>query len=185
MKNIVEYIVESKSSNKDDLIKAIKSTKVGDTIDYLYGVTEVATKPADFGVYVANTIISLYKVNDTKFVPVSSIVFNGHDMIKAACKDEGWPKLRRILDFSVLLDEDQVIKLIDILPKYFSEYISKKTYVKALTFSYDAACKAAADMSKPYKIKSLANEISNIEAQIKTLEDKRKQLEDLKNIKDK
>ncbi len=183
MKNIIEYISES-ISNKDDLIKAIKLSKAGDTIDYLYGVTEVASKPEDFGVYTANTIISLYKVNDTKFVPVSSFIFNGHDMIKAACKDEGWSKLRRILGFSVLLDEDKIIKLIDILPKYFSEYISKKTYVKALTFSYDAACKAAADMSKPYKIKSLANEISNIEAQIKTLEDKMKQLEDLKNIKD-
>lgn len=188
MKSLLNYINKNKQINEskciDELKKSIQDAKDYDFIPYLWGVTEIATKPADSGAYMVDCVLHLEKRKGDKFVPVSNMIFDGHELIEKACKDKGWNKLRRFFDFGMILSAEQAIELINVLPKYFNEYIGKKDYVKALSFDYDDIYKTCATMSKPYQIKTLEDEIKSIENQMKQLDDKKSQLEKLKNSKD-
>ena len=189
MKNLISYINENNTSineakDVNELKKIIQNAKEGDLIDYLWGVTEAATKPKNSGAYLVDCIIHLEKRKGDKFVAISNFIFGGNDLINKACKSEGWDKLRRFFDFGTVLTTERVIKLIDILPRFFNNYMNDKPYVKALSFDYDEIIKTCAKMSKPYKIKTLEDEIKNIEDQMQQLNDKKAQLEKLKNSKD-
>lgn len=182
MKSFVKFITESKGQS--ELISAIKKADTYDMVPYLWAVMESASKPSDSGVFNVECVIHLEKRPNGKFLPISNMFFGGSELIDKACKEKGWHKLRRFFDFGLLLSEEEVIELIDILPKYFDEDISGKGYVKAVSFDFDLMYSTCAKMSKPYKIKSLEDEIKSIEANIKSLDEKKSQLEKLKNAKD-
>lgn len=189
MKSLINYINENKQINEskgvNELIDEIKKANIYDFIPYLWGVVEDASKPSGIGACHVEPVIHIEKRKNGKFI----LLYAGHtrcdEMVHKALKKSGMrSKLQEFLGIGLMLTEEQVIKLIDVLPKYFSEYSGSDKFIQALSFDYDDIYKICATISKPYKVKTLEDEIKSIENQMKQLDDKKSQLEKLKNSKD-
>lgn len=181
MKDINEYINESnyKSSNLEDLKKQLLKMDSGDRINFLWGVREKATdasrkdRMVDYAMSIGKTLKKYYT-----FCPVFG--FDGNDMIKEICKDLGIKKWARLLDIAIAVDYEDMIKILDVMPKYFDKYANDKKFWHFLSFEYKEAEKECVRQKRPFEITSLEDEIKATEQAIKNLEQKKEQLAKLK-----
>lgn len=181
MKNINEYINESnyKSLNLEDLKKQLLKMGSGDRINFLWGVREKATdasrkdRMVDYAMSIDKTLKKYYT-----FCPVFG--FDGNDMIKEICKDLGIKKWARLLDIAIAVDYEDMIKILDVMPKYFDKYANDKKFWHFLSFEYKEAEKECTRQKRPFEITSLEDEIKATEQAIKNLEQKKEQLAKLK-----
>lgn len=180
MKTLNNYITESnyRSSNLEDLKKQLLKMNNGDRINFLWAVTEKATDATGKDRMV-EYVMSIDK-GGKHYTFCSSFLFKGNEMIKEICKDLSIKKWARLLDIAIAVDYEDVVKILDAMPKYFDKYAGDKKFVHFITFDYKEAEEECARQKRPFEITSLEDEIKATERAIKDLEQKKEQLTKLK-----
>lgn len=184
MKQLSKYINESeyKSFNLKELKEKLPKMKKNDKIYCLWGVSQKITDATGKDRMV-NDALSIIKVSDKKYVVCSTIFFKGHELLKDACKEAGistwWSALS---GFAIRLDYEDMLKALDVMPKFFSKYSGDKKMFTYLSFDREECEKECERQRRPFEITSLEDEIKGIEKGIKELEEKKKKLQELKSI---
>ena len=187
MKNLVSYINENNTSineakDVNELKKLIQNAKHKDVIDYLYAIVEY--KENNIGKYDIIPVLRLIKLKNDIFAICGTEYFDAGEAIGEICKEQGWGylkmwpgKLPAITVNNITID--RAIQMIDIFPKYFSDFMNRShnSCCKYLSFNYDEICKQYEKIAKPYKTGNVETEINLIEYKIKCL---KKELDDLK-----
>ncbi len=182
MKTINQYITESnyKSSNLEDLKKQLLKMHNGDRINFLWGVSQKATDATQKDRYVTYAM-SIDKTLNKYYTFSCDFMFSqGHEMVKEICKDLGIKKWARLLDIAIVVDYEDMVKILDAMPKYFDKYANNKKYFSFVSFDYKEAEEECARQKRPFEITSLEDEIKATEQAIKNLEQKKEQLNKLK-----
>jgi len=181
MKSLNEYINESEydSSNLEDIKKQLLKMDKGDRIHALWGVREKLTDVTQKDRMV-DYVISIDKEKDDKYVICSDIWFPGHDLFWDALRESGVEKWYHFKGFAVKLRYEDMIKVLDAMPKFFNKYLTKKSMWHFLSFDKKECEEECAKQIRPLVITSLEDEIRGIEQGIKDLEEKKKKLQELK-----
>lgn len=182
MKSLNNYINESNydSSDLENLKKQLLKMNVGDRIHAVWGVSQKATDATQKDRYVTHAM-SIDKTLKKYYTFCCDYMFSqGHEMIKEICKDLGIKKFARLLDIAIAVDYEDMIKILDVMPKYFDKYANNKKYFSFISFNYKETEEECARQKRPFEITSLEDEIKGIEQSIKDLEAKKAQLQKLK-----
>lgn len=182
MKSLNNYINEAnyKSSNLEDLKKKLLNMGNNDRINFLWGVSQKATDATQKDRYVTYAM-SIDKTLKKYYTFSCDFMFSqGHEMIKEICKDLGIKKFARLLDIAIAVDYEDMVKILDVMPKYFDKYANDKKYFSFVSFDYKEAEEECARQKRPFEITSLEDEIKSTEQAIKDLEAKKAQLQKLK-----
>ena len=141
MKDIKEFITEAnyKSSNLEDLKKKLLNMDNNDRIHFLWGVSQKATDATQKDRYVTYAM-SIDKTLKKYYTFSCDFMFSqGHEMIKEICKDLGIKKFARLLDIAIAVDYEDMVKILDVMPKYFDKYANDKKYFSFVSFDYKEA----------------------------------------------
>ena len=181
MKPISQYIIESDydSSNLEELKKQLLKMNSGDRVHAIWGVREKwtdATRKDRMVDYVA----SIDKEKNNKYVICGTFGFPSHDLFWDALKDSGVEKWYHFKGWAVRLGYEDMIKVLDAMPKFFNKYLTKSKTWYYLSFDKKECEEECKRQLRPFTITSLENEIKGIEQGIKDLEAKKAQLQELK-----
>ena len=186
MKQLQQYINESSefnSSNLEDLKKQLLKMDKGDRIHALWGVREKWTD-ATRKDRMVDYCMSIDKEGDKKYVICGVIDFKSHDLFWDALKAAGVEKWYHFKGFAVKLDYEDIIKVLDAMPKFFKDkkYVNGERGIWHFLSFDKAECEEECKRQiRPLTITSLEDEIKGIEKGIKELEAKKAQLQELKH----
>ena len=127
MKTLNNYITESNydSSNLEELKKKLLKMNSGDRVHAVWGVREKYTDATQKDRMV-DYVISIDKENGNKYVICGTFGFPSHDLFWDALKDSGVEKWYHFKGWAVKLGYEDMIKVLDAMPKFFNKYIDKK-----------------------------------------------------------
>lgn len=183
MKSINNYINESNydSSDLENLKKQLLKMNAGDRIHAVWGVRELWTD-ATRKDRMVDYAFSIDKEKGNKYVICSVCDFPGHDLFWDALKESGVEKWYHFKGWAVRLEYEDMIKVLDVMPKFFDKYSinRKKGIWHYLSFDKKECEKECERQIRPLTITSLEDEIRGIEQGIKDLEAKKAQLQELK-----
>lgn len=183
MKSIYQYINESNynSSSLKDLKKKLLNMTAGDRIYALWGVREKWTDATRKDRMVDHAI-SIDKQKGDKYVICSSIDFNGHELFWEALQYAGVEKWYHFKGWAVRLNYEDMIKVLDVMPKFFNKYngTDGKSIWHFLSFDKSECEEECKKQLRPLTITSLEDEIKRVEQGIKDLEKMKNQLQELK-----
>ena len=184
MKNLNNYILESNydSSNLEDLKKQLLKMDKGDRIHALWGVREKWTD-ATRKDRMVDYCMSIDKEGDKKYVICGVIDFPSHDLFWDALREAGVEKWYHFKGWAVKLDYEDMIKVLDAMPKFFDKWSTKRknSIWHFVSFDKEECEKECEKQVRPFTITSLEDEIKGIEKGIKELEAKKAQLQELKH----
>lgn len=181
MKQISKYINESEynSSNLEDLKKQLLKMGAGDRIHAVWGVHEKWTDATQKDRMV-DYAISIDKEKGDKYVICGSIDFPSHELFWDALKESGVEKWYHFKGWAIKLGYEDMLKVIDAMPKFFNKYLTKKSIWHFLSFDKAECERECEKQIRPLAITSLEDEIKGIEQGIKELEKKKAKLQELK-----
>ena len=185
MKTLNNYITESNydSSNLEELKKKLLKMNPGDRVHAVWGVREKYTDATQKDRMV-DYVISIDKEKGDKYVICGTFGFPSHDLFWDALKESGVEKWYHFKGWAVKLGYEDMIKVLDAMPKFFNKYIGKKSAWHYLSFNKKECEEECKRQIRPLAITSLEAEIRGIEQGIKELEAKKAQLQELKKIQD-
>ena len=185
MKTLNNYITESNydSSNLEELKKKLLKMNFGDRVHAVWGVREKYTDATQKDRMV-DYVISIDKEKGNKYVICGTFDFPSHDLFWDALKESGVEKWYHFKGWAVKLVYEDMIKVLDAMPKFFNKYIGKKSAWHYLSFNKKECEEECKRQIRPLAITSLEAEIRGIEQGIKELEAKKAQLQELKKIQD-
>ena len=183
MKTLNNYITESNydSSNLEELKKKLLKMNSGDRVHAVWGVREKYTDATQKDRMV-DYVISIDKEKGNKYVICGTFDFPSHDLFWDALKESGVEKWYHFKGWAVKLVYEDMIKVLDAMPKFFNKYIGKKSVWHYLSFNKKECEEECKRQIRPLEITSLEDEIRGIEQGIKELEAKKAQLQELKKI---
>lgn len=183
MKTLNNYITESNydSSNLEELKKKLLKMNSGDRVHAVWGVREKYTDATQKDRMV-DYVISIDKENGNKYVICGTFGFPSHDLFWDALKESGVEKWYHFKGWAVKLGYEDMIKVLDAMPKFFNKYIGNKSAWHYLSFNKKECEEECKRQIRPLVITSLEDEIRGIEQGIKELEAKKAQLQELKKI---
>ena len=183
MKTLNNYITESNydSSNLEELKKKLLKMNSGDRVHAVWGVREKYTDATQKDRMV-DYVISIDKENGNKYVICGTFGFPSHDLFWDALKESGVEKWYHFKGWAVKLGYEDMIKVLDAMPKFFNKYIGNKSTWHYLSFNKKECEEECKRQIRPLAITSLEAEIRGIEQGIKELEAKKAQLQELKKI---
>lgn len=167
------------SSNINDIKEKLLMMKRHDELQCLWGVGGVATDATgkDRQWF---AVISIYKtVNKYYFFSCDYMFEQGYDMIKEICKDLKIKKLQRLLDMNLYFDYEDLIKVINVMPKYFDKYANNDRFITYVSFDRNVVKLECDRQKRPFDIENLKKSIYNAEHAIKTVDDMKKRLVEL------
>ena len=183
MKSLNNYINESNydSYDLDNLKKKLLKMNAGDRIHAVWGVREKFTD-ATREDRTVDYAVSIDKEKGDKYVICGVIDFPSHDLFWDALRESGVEKWYHFKGWAVKLGYEDIIKVLDVMPKFFNKYLSKNGKGIWHFLSFDKAeCEEECKRQlRPLTITSLEDEIKGIEQGIKDLEAKKAQLQELK-----
>ena len=183
MKTLNNYITESNydSSNLEELKKKLLKMNFGDRVHAVWGVREKYTDATQKD-RIVDYVISIDKEKGNKYVICGAFDFPSHDLFWDALKESGVEKWYHFKGWAVKLVYEDMIKVLDAMPKFFNKYIGKKSAWHYLSFNKKECEEECKRQIRPLTITSLEDEIRGIEQGIKELEAKKAQLQELKKI---
>lgn len=183
MKTLNSYITESNydSSNLEELKKKLLKMNSGDRVHAVWGVREKYTDATQKDRMV-DYVISIDKENGNKYVICGTFGFPSHDLFWDALKESGVEKWYHFRGWAVKLGYEDMIKVLNVMPKFFNKYIGEKSTWHYLSFNKKECEEECKRQIRPLEITSLEAEIRGIEQGIKELEAKKAQLQELKKI---
>ena len=183
MKTLNNYITESNydSSNLEELKKKLLKMNSGDRVHAVWGVREKYTDATQKDRMV-DYVISIDKENGNKYVICGTFGFPSHDLFWDALKESGVEKWYHFKGWAVKLGYEDMIKVLDVMAKFFNKYIGNKSTWHYLSFNKKECEEECKRQIRPLAITSLEAEIRGIEQGIKELEAKKAQLQELKKI---
>lgn len=182
MKSLNNYINESfyDSSNLEDLKKQLLKMNAGDRIHAVWGVRKEYTNGTQKDRTV-DYIVSIDKEKSDKYVICGTWGFPSHDLFWDALEESGIEKWYHFKGWAVKLGYEDMIKVLDVMPKFFDKYLNKKNSIwYFLSFDKKECEEECKKLRRPFEITSLEDEIKGIEQGIKDLEAKKAQLQELK-----
>ena len=181
MKQLSKYINESNydSSDLENLKKQLLKMNAGDRIHAVWGVRELYTDATQKDRMV-DYAISIDKEKGDKYVICGVFGFPSHELFWDALRESGVEKWYHFKGWAVKLRYEDMIKVLDVMPKFFNKYINKKSIWHFLSFDKKECEEECAKQVRPLLITSLEDEIKGIEQCIKDLEAKKAQLQELK-----
>ena len=183
MKSISNYIIEANydSSDLENLKKQLLKMNSGDRVHAVWGVREKYTD-ATRKDRMVDYAISIDKEKDDKYVICGVFDFPAHDLFWDALRESGVEKWYHFKGWAVRLGYEDMIKVLDTMPQFFSKYINKngKGIWHYLSFDKKECEEECKRQIRPLTITSLEDEIKGIEQGIKDLEVKKAQLQELK-----
>ena len=183
MKSLNNYINESNydSSDLENLKKQLLKMNDGDRIHAVWGVREKWTD-ATRKDRMVDYAISIDKEKGNKYVICGVIDFPAHDLFWDALKESGVEKWYHFKGWAVKLGYEDMIKVLDAMPKFFDKYSvnRKKGIWHYISFDKKECEEECKRQIRPLTITSLEDEIKGIEQGIKDLEAKKAQLQELK-----
>lgn len=181
MKQLSKYINESEynSSNLENLKKQLLKMNTGDRIHAVWGVREKITDATQKDRMV-DYVISIDKESGNKYVICGDMFFPAHDLFWDALRESGVEKWYHFKGWAIKLGYEDMIKVLDAMPKFFSKYLTKKSIWHFLSFDKAECEEECKRQIRPLTITSLEDEIKGIEQGIKDLEAKKAQLQELK-----
>ena len=181
MKSLNNYISESfyDSSDLENLKKQLLKMDKGDRIHALWGVREKWTDATQKD-RIVDYAISIDKEKDDKYVICGDIYFPAHDLFWDALRESGVEKWYHFKGLAIKLGYEDMIKVLDVMPKFFNKYLTKKSIWHFISFDKKECEEECAKQIRPLVITSLEDEIKGIEQGIKDLEEKKKKLQELK-----
>ena len=183
MKQLSKYINESNydSSDLENLKKQLLKMNAGDRIHAVWGVRELYADATQKDRMV-DYAISIDKEKGDKYVICGVFGFPSHELFWDALRESGVEKWYHFKGWAVKLRYEDMIKVLDVMPKFFNKYINKKSIWHFLSFDKKECEEECAKQVRPLLITSLEDEIKGIEQCIKDLEAKKAQLQELKKI---
>ena len=183
MKTLNNYITEANydSSNLEELKKKLLKMNSGDRVHAVWGVREKYTDVTQKDRMV-DYVISIDKENGNKYVICGTFGFPSHDLFWDALKESGVEKWYHFKGWAVKLGYEDMIKVLDVMAKFFNKYIGNKSTWHYLSFNKKECEEECKRQIRPLAITSLEAEIRGIEQGIKELEAKKAQLQELKKI---
>ena len=183
MKQLSKYINESNydSSDLENLKKQLLKMNAGDRIHAVWGVRELYTDATQKDRMV-DYVVSIDKEKGDKYVICGVFDFPSHELFWDALRESGVEKWYHFKGWAVKLGYEDMIKVLDVMPKFFNKYINKKSTWHFLSFDKKECEEECAKQVRPLLITSLEDEIKGIEQGIKDLEAKKAQLQELKKI---
>lgn len=183
MKTLNNYITESNydSSNLEELKNKLLKMNSGDRVHAVWGVREKYTDVTQKD-RIVDYVISIDKEKGNKYVICGTFDFPSHDLFWDALKESGVEKWYHFKGWAVKLVYEDMIKVLDAMPKFFNKYIGKKSAWHYLSFNKKECEEERKRQIRPLAITSLEDEIRGIEQGIKELEAKKAQLQELKKI---
>ena len=183
MKSINNYINESNydSSDLENLKKQLLKMNDGDRIHAVWGVRELWTD-ATRKDRMVDYAISIDKEKGNKYVICGVIDFPAHELFWEALRESGVEKWYHFKGWAVKLGYEDMIKVLDAMPKFFDKYsVNRKNGIwHYLSFDKKECEDECKRQIRPLTITSLEDEIKGIEQGIKDLEAKKAQLQELK-----
>lgn len=181
MKSISNYIIEANydSSNLEELKKQLLKMNSGDRVHAVWGVREKFTDATQKDRMV-DYAISIDKEKGDKYVICGTFDFPSHDLFWDALRESGVEKWYHFKGWAIRLSYEDMIKVLDVMPKFFNKYLSKKSIWHYLSFDKKECEEECKKQLRPLTITSLEDEIKGIEQGIKDLEAKKAQLQELK-----
>lgn len=131
---------------------------------------------------IVDYVISIDKEKGNKYVICGTFDFPSHDLFWDALKESGVEKWYHFKGWAVKLVYEDMIKVLNAMPKFFNKYIGKKSAWHYLSFNKKECEEECKRQIRPLAITSLEDEIRGIEQGIKELEAKKAQLQELKKI---
>lgn len=179
MKSIINYIIEANynSSTLEDLKNKLLKMNDSDRIHAVWGVRENFTD-ATQNDRMVDYVISIDKEKGNKYVICGVFGFPSHDLFWDALRESGVEKWYHFKGWAVRLGYEDMIKVLDVMPKFFNKYLTKKWHY--LSFDKKECEEECKRQTRPLTITSLEDEIKGIEQGIKDLEAKKAQLQELK-----
>lgn len=165
----------------DELKNRLSWLKKNERIECVHGVRYLSCDPSSKDRTV-DTACYIYKVSDKKYKICSDIFFDGHKLLKRAAKIAGVNKWYHFLDLSESYDYDDMLKIIDAIPKCLSEFVTEKSIYTFLSLNKKECEEECEIQRRPFLIRELENEIDMIEIGMEELEQKKAKLEKLKNM---
>ena len=183
MKTLNNYITESNydSSNLEELKNKLLKMNSGDRVHAVWGVREKYTDATQKDRMV-DYAISIDKEKGNKYVICGTFGFPSHDLFWDALKESGVEKWYHFKGWAVKLGYEDMIKVLDAMPKFFNKYIGKKSAWHYISFNKKECEEECKRQIRPLAITSLEDEIRGIEQGIKELAAKKAQLQELKKI---
>lgn len=183
MKILNNYITESNydSSNLEELKNKLLKMNSGDRVHAVWGVREKYTDVTQKDRMV-DYVISIDKEKGNKYVICGTFDFPSHDLFWDALKESGVEKWYHFKGWAVKLVYEDMIKVLDAMPKFFNKYIGKKSAWHYISFNKKECEEEYKRQIRPLAITSLEDEIRGIEQGIKELEAKKAKLQELKKI---
>lgn len=181
MKSISNYITEAnyKSSNLEDLKNKLLKMNEGDRVHAVWGVHDQSTDVTGKDMMV-DYVVSIDKEKGNKYVICGVFGFPSHDLFWDALRESGVEKWYHFKGWAVRLGYEDMIKVLDVMPKFFNKYLTKKSTWHYLSFDKKECEEECKRQIRPLTITSLEDEIKGIEQGIKDLEAKKAQLHELK-----
>ena len=181
MKQLSKYINESNydSSDVENLKKQLLKMHTGDRIHAVWGVRELYADATQKDRMV-DYVVSIDKEKGDKYVICGVFDFPSHELFWDALRESGVEKWYHFKGWAVKLRYEDMIKVLDVMPKFFNKYINKKSIWHFLSFDKKECEEECAKQVRPLLITSLEDEIKGIEQSIKDLEAKKAQLQELK-----
>lgn len=181
MKQLSKYINESNydSSDLENLKKQLLKMNAGDRIHAVWGVRELYTDATQKDRMV-DYAVSIDKEKGDKYVICGIFGFPSHELFWDALRESGVEKWYHFKGWAVKLGYEDMIKVLDVMPKFFNKYINNKSAWHFLSFDKKECEEECAKQVRPLLITSLEDEIKGIEKGIKDLEAKKAQLQELK-----
>lgn len=155
-----------------------------DRIHAVWGVRELYTDATQKDRMV-DYAVSIDKEKGDKYVICGVFGFPSHELFWDALRELGVEKWYHFKGWAVKLGYEDMIKVLDVIPKFFNKYITKKSIWHFLSFDKKECEEECAKQVRPLLITSLEDEIKGIEQDIKDLEAKKAQLQELKRRKQK
>ena len=146
----------------DTLKSKIKKMSYAEIIPFIYGVSLVATDPTnkdrrwDYPLKIENVEFNKYRF-------ITTIFFEGHEMITECCKLLKIKKLHRLFGLPMSFSYKQVCQIIDTLPVLFPKYTSDKHIYKFISFDKDEVIEECKKQRLPYLIETTTKEIEELE----------------------
>lgn len=179
----INYLNESfyDSSDLEYLKKKLLKMYAGDRVHAVWGVREKGTD-ATRKDRMVDDAISIDKEKGDKYVICGSILFPAHELFWDALKESGVEKWYHFKGWAVRLGYEDMIKVLEVMPKFFDKYFTKndKGIWHYLSFDKKECEEECKRQIRPLTITSLEDEIKGIEQGIKDLEAKKAQLQELK-----
>lgn len=182
MKTLNTYINESTydSANLEDLKKQLLKMNEGDRIHNLWGVREKYTD-ATRKDRIVDYAMSIDKQKNNMYIICGADGFKSQDLFMDALEASGVKKWYHFKDMAIKLGYEDMIKVLETMPKFFDKYINGKHSIwHYLSFDRKECETVCEKQARPFLITSLEDEIKGIEQGIKELEAKKAKLQELK-----